>query len=355
MKFYDIINADRDYDLTYFNDYRIAGSDKFGFVVIKFDESKIHDVTDLVFNSINKDTSIKYNMSKGCYYYGSDGYIYNYLDGKLTKTCRKGTYLFFAVLYLTITRNKKVLKTRIRTHRRSLLYNESAVIKKFSVIPYKAYEFYSREHNITFKYRLKRASEANKPLVIYMAGGSCIGYDNFKQMYECHVELYKHLKIYDCNIFIPQMPCAAIAFKPNSYDYIYAVRQLIDKVCDEVSADRNRIYLIGTSGGGWCTWEMIYNSPDYFACGIPVMGNFLVYRDKDEVDFERFLKTQMWVAHAEDDDNVLIDSDDYCVDKLKKIGSDVRYSRWEKYGHKMSSKFYKSEPWAEWMFRQVKK
>lgn len=130
---------------------------------------------------------------------------------------------------------------------------------------------------------------------------------------------------------------------------------MAEKVADVVKADKRRIYIIGTSYGGWCTWNMVYNSPDFFACGIPVMGSLLGRVDFTDLDFERFRSTPLWVAHSSDDDNVPINSDDYCVEQLKEIGIDVKYTHWDKYGHKMCNKFYKSEPWAEWMFDQKKR
>ncbi len=63
---------------------------------------------------------------------------------------------------------------------------------------------------------------------------------------------------------------------------------------------------------------------------------------------ERLAKTPLWVAHSSDDTNVPIDNDDHCVAELKKLGADIKYTRWEKYGHSMSNKFYKTENWAEW-------
>ena len=51
---------------------------------------------------------------------------------------------------------------------------------------------------------------------------------------------------------------------------------------------------------------------------------------------------------SSDDTNVKIDSDDYYAAELKKLGADIKYTRWDKYGHTMSGKFYRTEKWAEW-------
>lgn len=350
MKLYYIFSADCGYDLAEISDYKFAGSADKGYLIIKFDVSQIERVVKLYGSFLRKSSYINYSKINGYLFFGANGYIYNYYESKLVNTEITGFKSFITVLYLSAIRYKKILKTC----KRSVQFEESAIIKNSSVLTYNAYEFFCKEQNITFKYRLKRAKGENKPILIYMAGGASLGYDNIKQLFECLFLLHRQLKRYDCNILIPQQPCASYTVSPTGSEYLDAVRQLVDLVCDEVNADRNRVYLTGSSGGGWSTWELIYRYPDYFACGLPVMGTFINHH-KEIIHFENFLNTPLWVAHSSDDDNVVIDSDDYCVEELKKIGAEVRYTRWEKYGHKMHSRFYKNEPWAEWMFKQVKK
>ncbi len=356
MKFYDYIYCNYGYDLSYFDKYIIRGSVGEGIILIRYDETDVADVLERSYKAFIN--SHKLSFEEYCERYrvlGCDGFSYKCSDGKFIKTSDWIPFKFFLYYLITMSRHKSIAKNDIHFKQRCSQFGESAVIKKVSVLPYKAYEFFSREHKITFNYRLKKANEANKPLVIYMSGAGCLGYDNFKQMYECHKELSGQLKNHDCSVLIPQAPWGANMDMSLSSRYIDAVIKLLDRVSDDVEADRKRIYLLGTSFGGMCTWEMIYRYPHIFACGMPVMGNILYGKDREDFEFERFLKTPLWVAHSSDDDNVKIDSDDYCVEELKKIGADVRYTRWDKYGHKMSSKFYKNEPWAEWMFSQVKK
>ena len=80
------------------------------------------------------------------------------------------------------------------------------------------------------------------------------------------------------------------------------------------------------------------------------MGKLFFDNDFSCYDVERLATTSLWIAHSSDDDNVTIDSDDYCFDKLQKLGADVKYTRWDKYGHGMANKFLAKENWTEWMF-----
>lgn len=352
MKFYYIFTADSGCDLSRIIDYKFAGSVKSGYVLIKFKAADIGNVISLYGDYLKQSTYLNYKVN-GLVFFGSDGCLYKYSDERFDKVTSQGFRILISIVFLAFTRNRHYIKTIKKTSKCNLLFNKSAVIKRFTLLSFKAYEFFSKKQNITFNYRLKRSRGEHKPLVIYMGGGASLGHDNIKQLFEYRKLLHRQLKRYDCNVLIPQQPCVFYSDNPNRNDYFEAVLQLIDLICGEIGADTKRIYIIGTSGGGVAVWDMIYHNPYVFACAIPVMGRFLF--DKNDVEFERFLSTPVWVAHSSDDNNVIIDSDDYCVEELKKIGADVRYTRWDKYGHKMSSKFYKTEPWAEWMFKQVKK
>ncbi len=353
MKFYDIVYADSGFDLSLFEKYIFIGSPQKGYIIIKFDSSEINDVVSIYHKSFMLNDS-RPEMLDNLYFFASDGFIYKDDGDFLINTNQFGFFKFLRILSVVRSRIRKANKAKIRTAKSREALSQSTVIKKRSCSKFKSFEYYNKENDISLNFRLKRAKSANQPLVVFMAGGGCHGYDNFKPMYEYYTHIHRQLKKYDCSVLVPQSPCSSNFIKPTVSDYIAAVSELTKRAGDDVKADMRRVYIIGTSYGGWCTWNMIYNSPDFFACGIPVMGTLLDGVNLVEADFEHFRTTPLWIAHSSDDDNVSIKSDDFCFEQLKKIGIDVKYTRWDKYGHKMCNKFYKTEPWAEWMFEQKK-
>lgn len=171
-----------------------------------------------------------------------------------------------------------------------------------------------------------------------------MGSDNLKQLFD-NLPLYKQLIKTDCNILLPQAP-----FGSNRGEAMQNYIKSIKRLADELPADfdRKRIYIIGTSFGGCCVWQLVYLFPEYFAATVPVMGGLCPDRRYEKYDIRRLVKTPIWAAHSSDDTNVKIDSDDYYAAELKKLGADIKYTRWDKYGHTMSGKFYRTENWAEW-------
>lgn len=171
-----------------------------------------------------------------------------------------------------------------------------------------------------------------------------MGNDNLKQLFD-NLPLYKQLLKTDCNILLPQAPFGSNRGEAMQ-NYIKSIKRLVDEL--PADFDRKRIYIIGTSFGGCCVWQLVYLFPEYFAAAVPVMGGLCLDRDYEKYDIGLLVKTPIWAAHSSDDTNVKIDSDDYYAAELKKLGADIKYTRWDKYGHTMSGKFYRTEKWAEW-------
>lgn len=209
----------------------------------------------------------------------------------------------------------------------------------------KSCEFIDKENHFAFKFRFKRSRE-KAPLVIFFHGAGALGKDNFKPIIDGVIPL---LKIYkNCNILVPQQPTR------ESEIYWAAINNLIvELVKNNPQIDEKKIYLIGTSLGATNVWNMIYNYPEKFACGIAAMGSLDIWGNGD-MDVSRIKDVPLWVVHSENDKNVTVKVDDYYVEKLKELGSLVQYTRPKKYGHNIANIFYIKEPWDKWMLLQAK-
>lgn len=213
-----------------------------------------------------------------------------------------------------------------------------------TLLGFKGYRYVNKENEFAFPFRFKNSSsKEKKPLVIFLHGAGAIGTDNIKQIFDGITVLWK-LKNKKCSILLPQEP------SKTTTPYWNSLEILIDElIAENKNIDKKKIYLVGTSWGGYCVWNMIYNHPNKFACAIPVMGTLDENSYKD-FDLSQIKDIPLWVAHSSNDTNVKIDSDDYCVSELKKLNADITYTRWNKYGHNMYNHFYLQESWCDWMF-----
>ena len=55
------------------------------------------------------------------------------------------------------------------------------------------------------------------------------------------------------------------------------------------------------------------------------------------------------MVHSSNDNVVNIDSDDSFYNELKKYNADIKYTRPDKYGHKIAGGFLKQNKWVDWM------
>lgn len=283
---------------------------------------------------------------------GEDDYIYIISSGGIEKQNIKSEY--------SLKKLKKIKSKNYHLCRKVEDYadkflsanSSTTLISDFSLSKYKKYIFVSKENNIAFAYRMKKAKKEGQPIVVYFHGGGACGTDNFKQYYEYSASpARRKLEDYDCTVIVPQTPINRPFGMVNSIDYLHAVKQLTEIITKDLKADKNRIYIYGSSFGGFCTWLSAYYYPDYYACAMPLMGQFEECFF-DEVDYSRLKKLPLWIGHSADDNIVDIKQDDIIAEELKKCSGNFKYTRYDKYGHGMANKFLAKENWAEWMFSQ---
>lgn len=265
---------------------------------------------------------------------------------------------------------RKARYSRYFERMRSL--SASGVVRSVaSAGPYGRYRYVDPSGSFAFPFRIRKAKSAHQPVVLFLPGAGCHGLDNIKPLAELLMHTRK-LQHKDCTVLLPQTPYGAFT---RDYPWPDALRQLCLWAAEQTQADTDRIYVFGISYGAGQTWRSAFAFPAFYACAMPLMGSFICPKASvslqslpvgthiplDEImrlnvwtadDVSALRDTPIWVAHATDDTEVSAQYDDALVDALRKNGANVRYTRWDRYGHKMAAQFLKKEPWEEWMFAQ---
>ncbi|AKA36038.1 dienelactone hydrolase family protein [Flagellimonas lutaonensis] len=128
---------------------------------------------------------------------------------------------------------------------------------------------------------------------------------------------------------------------------IQAVNQLLDSVVSRYRIDPQRIYLSGLSRGGSAAWDMAVQYPNKFAALAVVCG-------MAPVPYAHWLDKNMpiWVFHGADDPIISVSESDAMVAKLKEMGYDVQYNRYEGVGHDSWTKAFTTEALYSWLNEQ---
>ena len=291
--------------------------------------------------------------------FGVDGFLYN-ITAKGSIKCEKYPSNYPKLHFKSQNQSVNGYNSDLAYKERILNDIKHGKVKKSSkgILGFNKYLYVNEDINFVMPYRFKKAKKTGQPLVVYFAGGGTLGHDNWNPLRE-FLGFSGGNKIIKsgCNILIPQM---MRVFDKEDTDNTINDRLtvncalLIKQLLKENDIDNNRIYVYGTSLGGKCVWSALLNSPNLYAVAVEAMGEYLHYETLKKADFETISHVPIWMAHSSDDKVVNIASDDYFYDNLKSLGANVKYTRWDKYGHAMASKFYKKEPWVEWMFSQSK-
>lgn len=216
-----------------------------------------------------------------------------------------------------------------------------------------------KEYLTAYPYRLKAARKAGMPLAVVFPSAGATGSDNVKTLFDALLILLA-LTRKGANVLVPQ-PYRSVN-EGRSFDeakaemsrYIESVIALIDRVAEETGADTRRIYLIGASLGGCCVWRALRTAPDKFACAIPLMGTAYEFMESGDCNCASLKNIPIWMAHAANDGIVSVAHDDHTAKKLTELNANFRYTRTEKYGHFLATRFLLKEKWCDWMFEQTK-
>lgn len=284
---------------------------------------------------------------------GEDEYLYRLSLGGLKQIENsKGKITLEKYIKNTYKFTKLLIKSENYRQRIFKKYNTNKIHKTGNgFAKYNKYIYIAQTSNTVIPCRFRKAHKENQPLIVYFGGAGTIGYDNFKQFFE-HLTLGKTLQLLraDCNILVPQF--VRDKYINESYCreiYTEAVFDLIKELQNENKIDSNKIYIYGCSFGGGIVWNMLVNHSDMIAGAIELMGEYHGFKPINEIDFESIAKTPIWMAHSTDDCVVSIDSDDKFYQKLKEQNANIKYTRPDKYGHKLAGVFLRKEKWTEWL------
>lgn len=121
----------------------------------------------------------------------------------------------------------------------------------------------------------------------------------------------------------------------------------------EFKADRERLYMIGVSMGGYGAWHMAAEHAGTFAAFVSICGGSpLRTGDRFTNIARRVSRTPVWVFHGADDRVVPVSESRQMVTALKDARAQVRYSEYEGVGHNVWLNAMKEPELLPWLLSQ---
>jgi predicted peptidase len=201
------------------------------------------------------------------------------------------------------------------------------------------------------------------PLVLFLHGAGERGTDNEKQLVHGSSLFAKaeNRAKFPCFVIFPQCPDGKAWVevpwgdkKPHRQPAMPSTplrltRGLLDKFVAEHPADRDRVYVMGLSMGGFGTWDFAARYPDLVAAVVPICGG------ADDTTAGKLKDIPAWVFHGAKDTAVWPERSRSMVDGLKTAGGTVRYTVYATVGHNSWDHAFREPELLPWLFGQKKK
>ncbi len=190
--------------------------------------------------------------------------------------------------------------------------------------------------------------DANKkyPLVVALHGAGTYGLTPREALDgSIAYEGYKKFKP-ETVMLIPLSPYATWSSQLKDLKY------LIDLVCDRYNIDMQRVSIVGASMGGYGTWDMVTEYPDFFAAAAPVCGGGKGWASG------RIANMPIWIYHGDSDSVVLPQCSQEMYDRIKSINpnnEDLHFTVVENTKHDSWNRAYLQDNVIGWLISHKKK
>lgn len=228
---------------------------------------------------------------------------------------------------------------------------------------YKKYYYCDKTTGEGYFFRYKPFTDKGKyPVVIYHHGNGLnrAGKNNM-QMYEFSW-LKKNLNKQKCHQVVIHLD---VTCEYNRDAHSRALDGFINYIQSTYkNVDFDRLYLAGTSHGGYaCVYEVLRNPEKYAAAVISMAYTYNesfvppeeirvnpYIRSLTDEDYETIAKTPFFLSWAKDDGSGIVKSNELLLKNLKGNNANVKFKIYDKGGHTIASKFFKNADWTKWMF-----
>ena len=183
------------------------------------------------------------------------------------------------------------------------------------------------------------------PVLLFLHGAGERGNDNSKQITVMINSMFNqdNALLTETIVIAPQCSDELGWWRP---DYL---KLLLDRVCSEYSVDRDRIYVMGYSMGGFGSFDLITTYTDTFAAAVPMCAGASASDAQILRDFP------LYVVHGAKDDTCPVSGSRAIVNALKQLGSkSVIYEELPDFGHNVWGYTANKSEILEWLFEQRK-
>ena len=146
----------------------------------------------------------------------------------------------------------------------------------------------------------------------------------------------------------PAVVICPLCFANTWFDIFEQLKEFIEYASTLPYIDTNRVYLTGTSMGGYASWQLLMSFPEKFAAAIVCCGGGMYW------DAGRLKNIAVWAFHGMKDDTVYCCESEHMVDRINQAGGNAKLTLFPEAGHNAWDPAYSCEEMWNWLFQQKK-
>lgn len=120
---------------------------------------------------------------------------------------------------------------------------------------------------------------------------------------------------------------------------------LLEEVVEKYRVDSDRIYVTGLSMGAYGAWHLAMEFPHRFAALVAISGG------ATPSGMCALAHLPIWVFHGAKDDVIKLDRSEELVERLKRCGSNVKFTVYDDTGHDAWTPTYENPELYEWLLQ----
>jgi predicted peptidase len=199
-------------------------------------------------------------------------------------------------------------------------------------------------------------AEHRLPLVLYLHDEGREGTDNERHVDFRVTRWIEQQHAHPCFVLAPQVPqgsWAAVDLNTHSYKFrdakptraLALTMELLELFLKRYPVDVARIYVVGTSVGGFGAYELSMRKPHWIAAAVPIEGG------GDPKQVVRIASIPLWAFHGAKDRTVPVAASREMIQALKAIGASPRYTEYPDVDHDAWKRAFTPEL-DDWLFAQ---
>ena len=173
------------------------------------------------------------------------------------------------------------------------------------------------------------------PLILYLHGSGSAGRDVSRVKRDGMARRLEEKEGIPFIVVAPQSP--QIGWNVEALD------PLLHEVLGRYRVDTDRVYLTGSSMGGYGAWAMAAAHPEWFAAIAPICGG------GDPAWAPRLRSVPTWAFHGADDRAVPTEESRTMVTALQRSGGDARLTVYAEIGHDAWTRTYADRRLYDWL------